>query len=230
MHPDRKIGFAMGILLIGIVSALFFRNEPMAVDAVPTVRREKELNEQLRARDVAVYLDEEPAANETADPSRPAPPNWTLRNLLDELHDRNDGVPLPVGANARGTQISPDPIDDFDSPATQDLHGDILTDKRSGILPATPNTSSKLPPLIAPLGPALPAEEPTTLEVTADEPGQPGEFDEYVVQYGDTLSGIAERFLGSQAKFQEVFEANRDRLSAPDRLQVGKAIRIPRYQ
>ena len=29
MQTDRKIGFAMGILLVGIVAALFFRNEPL---------------------------------------------------------------------------------------------------------------------------------------------------------------------------------------------------------
>ena len=39
MHTDRKIGFAMGILLIGIVAALFFRNEPLVDTRVPTVRR-----------------------------------------------------------------------------------------------------------------------------------------------------------------------------------------------
>ena len=27
MHPDKKVGLALGILLIGIVGALFFRNE-----------------------------------------------------------------------------------------------------------------------------------------------------------------------------------------------------------
>ena len=56
MHTDRKIGFAMGILLIGIVAALFFRNEPLVDSSVPTVRRERELNQRLRERDVAVYM------------------------------------------------------------------------------------------------------------------------------------------------------------------------------
>jgi len=54
------------------------------------------------------------------------------------------------------------------------------------------------------------------------------EFDEYIVKYGDTLSAIAERMLGSQARYLEIFEANRDRMSSPDRLDVGKPIRIPR--
>ena len=58
MHTDRKIGFAMGILLIGIVAALFFRNEPLLSTKVPSVRRERELNQRLRERDVAVYLND----------------------------------------------------------------------------------------------------------------------------------------------------------------------------
>ena len=54
------------------------------------------------------------------------------------------------------------------------------------------------------------------------------DFEEYTVRYGDTLSQIAERFLGSQARFLDIYEINKDRLSAPDRLQIGKAIRIPK--
>jgi LysM repeat protein len=49
----------------------------------------------------------------------------------------------------------------------------------------------------------------------------------YIVKAGDTLSGIANRFLGSGARFLEVYEANRDRLPSPDALQVGQELRIP---
>ena len=55
----------------------------------------------------------------------------------------------------------------------------------------------------------------------------PADFEEYVVKYGDTLSGIAQKFLGSQSRYQEIYEANRDRMSSPDRLDVGKPLRIP---
>jgi LysM repeat protein len=49
----------------------------------------------------------------------------------------------------------------------------------------------------------------------------------YTVKAGDTLSGIASRFLGSGARFLDVYEANRDRLPSPDALQVGQELRIP---
>ncbi|HRA86561.1 MAG TPA: LysM peptidoglycan-binding domain-containing protein, partial [Planctomycetaceae bacterium] len=53
-------------------------------------------------------------------------------------------------------------------------------------------------------------------------------FEEYVVKYGDTLSGIALRMLGAQSKYMEIYNANRDRVASPDRLDVGKPLRIPR--
>ena len=77
MHTDRKIGFAMGILLIGIVAALFFRNEPLLLTDVPAVRRERELNARLRERDVAVYLnDSKTETPDAADAGLPADNRW----------------------------------------------------------------------------------------------------------------------------------------------------------
>ena len=56
----------------------------------------------------------------------------------------------------------------------------------------------------------------------------PDDFEEYIVKYGDTLSGIAQRTLGSPHKYNEIYNANRDRMASPDRLTVGKPLRIPR--
>ncbi|MEY3175071.1 MAG: hypothetical protein RLZZ436_2985, partial [Planctomycetota bacterium] len=55
-----------------------------------------------------------------------------------------------------------------------------------------------------------------------------GEFDEHTVQFGETLSSIAEHYLGSRSRYNLIFEANRDRLTSADRLQVGLKLRIPR--
>lgn len=49
----------------------------------------------------------------------------------------------------------------------------------------------------------------------------------HIITSGDTLSGLAKQYLGSVARSQELFEANRDILSSPDRLQLGMKIRIP---
>lgn len=44
---------------------------------------------------------------------------------------------------------------------------------------------------------------------------------------GDTLSGLAQRYLGSSKRFTEIFFANRDRLASPDLLPIGVELRIP---
>jgi len=49
----------------------------------------------------------------------------------------------------------------------------------------------------------------------------------YVVQSGDTLSGIAGRYLGSIARFNEIYELNRDQMSGPHALKIGMRLRLP---
>ncbi|MCI0362041.1 MAG: hypothetical protein L0211_26460 [Planctomycetaceae bacterium] len=44
---------------------------------------------------------------------------------------------------------------------------------------------------------------------------------------GDTLERLAERYLGNPARGVEIFAMNRDLLTAPDLLPLGKIIRIP---
>ena len=111
MHTDRKIGFAMGILLIGIVAALFFRNEPLLSTKVPGVRRERELNQRLRERDAAVYLNDS-LTEVTAEPQQNEQP-WTLRDVLKKMDERNKTAPVPVGARPFA-QDSPVKLKDID--------------------------------------------------------------------------------------------------------------------
>jgi LysM repeat protein len=49
----------------------------------------------------------------------------------------------------------------------------------------------------------------------------------YTVQAGDTLSKIAQQFYGSANEYPKIFEANRDKLSNPDKIQVGQELVIP---
>ena len=49
----------------------------------------------------------------------------------------------------------------------------------------------------------------------------------YVVQSGDTLSKISQKFYGSASQFMKIFEANRDKLSDPNKIQVGQKLTIP---
>jgi nucleoid-associated protein YgaU len=49
----------------------------------------------------------------------------------------------------------------------------------------------------------------------------------YVVQPGDTLTGISKKIYGSSRHYERIFEANRDRLESPSDLTVGVKLTMP---
>ena len=49
----------------------------------------------------------------------------------------------------------------------------------------------------------------------------------YTVQSGDTLSGIAKKFLGNANAYMDIFNANKDQLSDPDKIKPGQVLKIP---
>jgi hypothetical protein len=49
----------------------------------------------------------------------------------------------------------------------------------------------------------------------------------YNVTAGDTLSKIAKRFYGDANLYKQIFDANRDQLSDPDKIKVGQQLRLP---
>jgi nucleoid-associated protein YgaU len=49
----------------------------------------------------------------------------------------------------------------------------------------------------------------------------------YQVVAGDTLSKIAKQFYGDANKYMKIFEANKDQLKDPDKINVGQKLKIP---
>src|SRR5580765_1589944 len=49
----------------------------------------------------------------------------------------------------------------------------------------------------------------------------------YTVKSGDTLSKIAREKLGDANAYMEIFDANRDQLSDPDKIKPGQILKIP---
>lgn len=49
----------------------------------------------------------------------------------------------------------------------------------------------------------------------------------YTVKSGDTLSKIARDHLGDANAYNRIFEANRDQLNDPDKIQPGQVLKIP---
>jgi nucleoid-associated protein YgaU len=44
---------------------------------------------------------------------------------------------------------------------------------------------------------------------------------------GDTLSKIAEKYYGDPSLYPQIFEANKDILKDPNKIQIGQKLRIP---
>ena len=51
----------------------------------------------------------------------------------------------------------------------------------------------------------------------------------YTVKSGDTLSKIAKETLGDANAYTEIFNANKDQLSDPDKIKPGQVLKIPTH-
>jgi nucleoid-associated protein YgaU len=51
----------------------------------------------------------------------------------------------------------------------------------------------------------------------------------YTVKAGDTLSKIAKEHLGNANAYMDIFNANRDQLSDPDKIKPGQVLKIPQH-
>jgi nucleoid-associated protein YgaU len=70
-------------------------------------------------------------------------------------------------------------------------------------------------------------------DVVADIKAVPGagyaETTTYTVKAGDTLSKIAKEHLGNANAYMDIFNANKDQLSDPDKIQPGQVLKIPQH-
>lgn len=67
------------------------------------------------------------------------------------------------------------------------------------------------------------------LKAPAPKPEVPEEkFEIYEIVSGDTLGGIAKKFLGNAGAYMKIFEANRNIIDDPNKIYPGQKIRIPK--
>ncbi len=64
--------------------------------------------------------------------------------------------------------------------------------------------------------------QPSRTQVTANT-----QYRNYTVQPGDSLSRLAQKFMGSQRHTNKLYELNRNVIADPDSLTVGTVIRVP---
>lgn len=198
MHPDKKVGLALGILLIGIVGALFFRNEaPNPDENGPALANPQALDSRIRHKPNAPYL---------ADANKPRETIPTIPDALaPEVAPQIPGA--MAATNNRLTTTVPEPI----RPNARREAGVAVPALTSGRELATSDIGVPQPrgeknerSNTASLG-------PTTHEVAA----------------GESLSTIAFKYLGTHKRYMEIYEANKDVLRSPNDLSVGMRLKIP---
>ena len=111
----------------------------------------------------------------------------------------------------------------------------LVRQSTGGARPATvvtPLDRRESPPSLAPNYPAadrpassqwgVPMEMMLPMAPPANETART-----HTVVDGDTLASLAEHYLGSAARAQEIFQANRNLLSDPDLLPIGAELKLP---
>ncbi len=54
-----------------------------------------------------------------------------------------------------------------------------------------------------------------------------GRTETYIVQPGDSLAAISYRYYGDTLRYTEIFDANRDKITTPDKIRIGQKLTIP---
>jgi LysM repeat protein len=200
MHRDHKLGLALGVLVIGFAGALCFPKQPPGSDVSLELRDAAQLDVGIELLPVRAYTEAE------SRPATPAPAAARTPNTARE--------DVPVAASSGDTEsvdLFAGPPEPIRSPA-----------------PAEPT------PAIVPAASQVPAPTPTVeIPRQVPAPGAPDSapgVQHYTVRAGDTLSGLAARFLGSSQRYHEIFEANRELLATPNDLRVGMVLTIPDRQ
>lgn len=77
--------------------------------------------------------------------------------------------------------------------------------------------------------PALQETESESAALASEETptAQPERIEKYKVVSGDTLEKISQKFYGTTRKWTKIYEANKDKLSAPNKIYPGQIIDVP---
>jgi nucleoid-associated protein YgaU len=88
--------------------------------------------------------------------------------------------------------------------------------------PAKPSAAGKP---ATPAKPSAPASAPAASAAPASADNKFTQWHDVVS--GDTLSKIAKQYYGDASLYMEIFNANQDVLTDPDKIKVGQKLRIP---
>lgn len=219
MHRDKKVGLALAILLCSIVGAFFFRDDAPRTKG-PELKDAQRLDQEIAHKERVPYpeTDRRSRENEPRGTAERSGNGFNPNDLPDFLRD----APSTGAGTAQRSRVngSRDP-----------LSGNDQNQRSSELSTLTP------PPQDAPAVPiplhnsewdlasndGATARRGTTEVTTATS----AKGRTHTVADGETLSSIAGKYLGSQARYQEIFQANRDQLKSANDLKIGMKLTIP---
>ena len=105
-----------------------------------------------------------------------------------------------------------------------------LQDQRLFLQGAAPNESAKnaVWNQIKAINPACDdISADISIDASLPQPSGAAGRQTYTVKAGDTLSKIAKQFYGNASDYMRIFDANKDRLTDPNKVNVGQELVIP---
>lgn len=111
-----------------------------------------------------------------------------------------------------------------DNPGVEDLNIE-MNDEGKVVMTGKASSADAVEKAVLMAGNAEGVSQVDTSGVEA--PAQEKEVEFYEIQKGDTLWAISQKFLGNGARYQEIFEANKEVIKNPDLIYPGQKIRIP---
>jgi nucleoid-associated protein YgaU len=247
VQQDQKIGLSLAVLLIGFAGAFCFRHEGVPPQPPLTLDGAQQLDQRIEHLPVRAYTELEGVRLPGERGRSPATPDGPLSEaiappLAAHIHDRRpddlrppvSGPPEPLRVASNSRYIRPTLNIEIEPP--------FASEQRYAPRPDPQHAASQRGPTPTPSADAHLRDErartdgestsrsSSAADVESRPADEPPAVQTYVVRPGDTLSGLAQRFLGSTRRYYELYEANRDVLSDPDTLHPGTVLRIPMAQ
>ncbi|MCX7421639.1 MAG: LysM peptidoglycan-binding domain-containing protein [Planctomycetia bacterium] len=212
MQRDKKVGLALAILLCSIVGAFFIRDDAPRGN-VPELKDPKPLDSKIAQGDKQPYSEPDSRKNSTQRNDRNRSP-WEIPEYLNPDADRAKG-------SGNKKNISRDPADQ--RPWNSEASSTVV------LMPPTDDESPAVPVPDHNKDWTVRQKNGDVIALKSDEPASTGTGSSrsHVVVAGETLSSIAGKYLGTQARYLDIFQANRDQLKSPDGLKIGMKLNIP---
>ena len=105
--------------------------------------------------------------------------------------------------------------------------GDPAAGRFSFSTDSIPVVQTRPPPPVRSPAPPGPRVTPAPARAAAPPAAPPAGERRHIVQQGETLSKIAQRYYNNRARWHDIFAANRDVMKSEADLKVGMALKIP---